>query len=152
MRILWIYFGLLTLFSAPTTATELVHHFVNPNFGGNPLNGPMLLNEANAQNQFKDQGVARAPVPQQTAIERFKSSLQSAILGQVSRTAAQNLFDNNGNIKLGSVLNFDPNGDGSSTFSVQVSSAPVNGNITLNISDGISNTVLTVPYIAPTTQ
>jgi len=151
MHLLWIYLGLLALFSAPATATELVHHFENPSFGGNPLNGSTLLNQANAQNTQKDPAAARTSATQQTPIDRFKSSLQSAILSQVSRSSTLNLFDSNGNIKLGSTLNFDLSGDGSNTFSVQVSSEPVNGNITINITDGITDTSLTVPYVPTTT-
>jgi Curli production assembly/transport component CsgF. len=149
MHLLWIYLGLLSLFSAPAAATELVHHFESPSFGGNPLNGTVLLNQATAQNKLKDSTTVAAytPATPQSAIDRFKSSLQSAILNQVSRSSTLNLFDSNGNIKLGSILNFDLNGDGSNTFSVQVSAEPVNGNISINISDGITDTVLTVPYV-----
>lgn len=37
----------------PTQAGELVHSFVNPSFGGNPLNGNYLLSSATAQNSHK---------------------------------------------------------------------------------------------------
>ena len=35
-------------------ATELVYTPVNPSFGGNPLNGTWLLNNAQAQNDYDD--------------------------------------------------------------------------------------------------
>ena len=35
-------------------ATELVYTPVNPAFGGNPLNGTWLLNNAQAQNDYDD--------------------------------------------------------------------------------------------------
>ena len=35
-------------------ATELVYTPVNPSFGGNPLNGTWLLNNAQAQNDHDD--------------------------------------------------------------------------------------------------
>jgi curli production assembly/transport component CsgF len=143
-----IYLGLLTLFSLPVAATEMVHRFVSPSFGGNPLNGPFLLNQANEQNDFKDPAIAaKAATPQKSEIERFKDNLQRAILNQVSRTTTQNLFDENGNIQLGTELNFDLNADGQSDFSVLVSDAPVNGNVNISITDGITDTVLTVPYV-----
>jgi curli production assembly/transport component CsgF len=124
-------------------ATELTHRFEDPSLGGNPLNGTFLLNQANEQNKFTESHAAKAPL---TAIERFKQSLESAILNQVSRSSVSNLMDANGNIQLGSNLNFDLNGDGQSDFSVVVSdSVDANGNVTISISDGISNTVLTVP-------
>jgi curli production assembly/transport component CsgF len=56
------------------------------------------------------------------------------------------LFDKNGNIILGSYLNFDLNNDGESDLTVQVDTAPIDGNINMTIFDGISSTVLTVPY------
>lgn len=140
---LWIggalFVGLIRL----TMATELTHRFEDPSLGGNPLNGSFLLNQAGEQNKFTENQPAKAPL---TAIERFKQSLESAILNQVSRSSVSNLMDANGNIQLGSNLNFDLNGDGQSDFSVVVSDAvDANGNVTISISDGISNTVLTVP-------
>jgi curli production assembly/transport component CsgF len=145
----WIYFGLLTLFSLPVTATELVHRFENPNFGGSPLNGSVLLGEATAQNGFKEAVVVKpptTPTPQKSQIELFKDNLQRAILNKVSTNTVNNLFDDNGNIKPNSNLNFDINGDGQSDFSVVVGGA-VNDNVSISISDGITETVLVVPYV-----
>ena len=34
-------------------AGEIVQGFITPSFGGNPNNGPVLLNEANAINKYK---------------------------------------------------------------------------------------------------
>ncbi len=42
----------------PAAATELIYTPVNPVFGGNPLNGPVLLNNAQAQNNKKDPDAA----------------------------------------------------------------------------------------------
>lgn len=145
----WIYFGLLTLFSLPVTATELVHRFENPNFGGSPLNGSVLLGEANAQNGFKEQKdppVVKPPTPPKSQIELFKENFQRALLNKVSSNTVNNLFDDNGNIKPNSNLNFDIDGDGQSDFSVAVSDA-VNDNVNIRISDGITETVLVVPYV-----
>lgn len=64
-------------------ATELVYTPVNPNFGGNPLNGPTLLNEAQAQNDFKDPSLKRTTTTGTTALERFSQQLQSSLLSQV---------------------------------------------------------------------
>lgn len=147
MRI-WIYPLLLTVFTTPLSATELVHRFVNPNFGGSPLNGPFLLNQAAEQNKHKDPAVAsKTAAAQKSEIERFKENLQRAILNQVSRATTENLFDENGNIQLGSDLNFDLDGDGQSDFAVIVDDQLLNGSVSISISDGISDTVLTVPYI-----
>jgi curli production assembly/transport component CsgF len=65
-------------------ATELVYTPVNPSFGGNPLNGTWLLNNAQAQNDYDDPDLNnRAAVVGTSALERFTSQLQSRLLGQV---------------------------------------------------------------------
>jgi curli production assembly/transport component CsgF len=65
-------------------ATELVYTPVNPSFGGNPLNGTWLLNNAQAQNDYDDPDLNnRTPVAGTSALERFTSQLQSRLLGQV---------------------------------------------------------------------
>jgi curli production assembly/transport component CsgF len=73
----------LSSFSLVSQATELVYTPVNPNFGGNPLNGPTLLNEAQAQNDFKDPDLKRSTTTATTALERFSQQLQSSLLSQV---------------------------------------------------------------------
>ncbi len=139
----WICAYLIAGLILPAMATELTHRFEDPSLGGNPLNGTFLLNQAGEQNKFTEGKAANTPL---TAIERFKQNLQSAILNQVSRSSVSNLMDADGNIQLGTDLNFDLNGDGQSDFSVVVSDAvDANGNVTISISDGITNTVLTVP-------
>ncbi|MDH0649930.1 curli production assembly protein CsgF [Pseudomonas sp. GD03858] len=78
-------------------ATELVHTPVNPAFGGNPLNGAYLLNNAQAQNDYDDPDLKdRASAFTGTsALERFSNQLESRLLGQ--------LLDNIGNGKTGSM-------------------------------------------------
>jgi len=73
----------LSSFSLSSQATELVYTPVNPNFGGNPLNGPTLLNEAQAQNDYKDPDLRRTTTTGTTALERFSQQLQSSLLSQV---------------------------------------------------------------------
>ncbi|RON20969.1 curli production assembly protein CsgF [Pseudomonas brassicacearum] len=65
-------------------ATELVYTPVNPSFGGNPLNGTWLLNNAQAQNDYDDPDLKnRTAIAGTSALERFTSQLQSRLLGQV---------------------------------------------------------------------
>lgn len=147
MRLL-IAWQLLSLIPATTTAAELVYHPINPNFGGNASTGTFLMNQADGQNKTHAPVVVTPTTPSKTPIEQFKANLQSGILSRLSTTTQSNLFDSNGNIKLGSTLNFDLNGDGQ-IFSVQVDAAPVNGNVSISITDGVSNTILLVPYTGP---
>jgi curli production assembly/transport component CsgF len=140
-----IYFGLLTLLAQPAAAIELVYQPLNPSFGGNPNNGPLLMSVATAQNTFKAPVVpqSQSQSTQQSQLDQFTARLQSAILNQVSYSAAQSLFNSSGNLQLGASLEF--NG-----FSVQVSPNVSSGNVSISVSDGITNTVLTVPYVGTT--
>lgn len=64
-------------------ATELVYTPINPSFGGNPLNGTWLLNNAQAQNDFDDPDLKRNTTTATSALDRFTSQLQSRLLGQL---------------------------------------------------------------------
>ena len=81
----WISGLLIGLASAAAVhATELVYSPVNPSFGGNPLNGTWLLNNAQAQNDHDDPDIkSRSAVAGTSALERFTSQLQSRLLGQL---------------------------------------------------------------------
>lgn len=145
---LWFCLFMLTVFAPPSVATELIYRPTNPNFGGNPLNSAFLLNQAAEQNKFKDPTAGQSSAVQKSELERFKDNLQRAILNQVTRSTTQDLFDEDGNIQLGTDLNFDLDGDGQSDFAVIVDEAPIDGNVRISISDGITDTTLTVPYIS----
>lgn len=66
-----------------THASPLIYTPVNPAFGGNPLNGSHLLSNAQAQNDTKDPSVSRSGYQSQSTLERFMSSLESRLLGQL---------------------------------------------------------------------
>lgn len=137
----------LAVAALPSHATELNYHFISPDMGGNPLNGTYLLNQASEQNNFKDPTATKGSTYKpKSALEQFKSNLQSAILGQVSRSSVQSMFDSKGNIITGTDLNFDLNNDGTPDFFIKVGQKDANNNVAITIFDGISETVLTVPY------
>lgn len=126
------------------SATELTFRFNNPQFGGNPLNSNYLMGQASEQNNFKAPTTTVITQPK-TQLETFKDNLQRAILNRLSSSATQNLFDDQGNLKLGTDLNFDLNNDGQSDFAVKVDSTATTGNVGITITDGISTTTLVVP-------
>lgn len=64
-------------------ASELVYQPVNPNFGGNPLNGSHLLGNAQAQNDYKDPEASSSGYERPSDLERLTSSLQSRLLSQL---------------------------------------------------------------------
>jgi curli production assembly/transport component CsgF len=131
------------IFNKSVLATELTHRFINPNFVGSPQNGSFMQNQADNQNLFK---APSANASNQTPIDSFKQSLQRAILSRVQNNATQSLFDSNGNVVLGKSLNFDLTGDGLSAFSITVDNAVIDGNANITITDGITSTILTIPY------
>ena len=91
--------GLLALCCAGAGATELVYTPVNPTFGGNPLNAAALLNNANAQNDYKAKtSTTSSASTKQSALDRFTQQLETAVLNRLTSTAVSNLFDADGRI------------------------------------------------------
>ena len=90
-------FLLLILFfigSFSIQAQQLVYTPKNPAFGGNPYNSQWLLASAEAQNSFKDPNTTERE--QLSELERFTESLNSQLLGQVSRSAFTSEFGEGG--------------------------------------------------------
>jgi len=76
---------LLSFIFSEVHAENLNYNFINPSFlGGNPNNGPMLLNLANAQNTFK--------APQLSAEEKFQKNLESAIWSKRQALILDSMF------------------------------------------------------------
>lgn len=134
---LCIYLGLAVMFSPPVNASELVHRFVDPSFGGNPLNGNFLMNQAGDQNATQDK---IAPVIPKNALQDFTDRLKSSIFSALTRSVSGQLIDaNTGKIIPNNTINV---GD----FSIVVGNE-VNGSVSISVSDGITSTELTVPNI-----
>lgn len=92
--------------SASVQSSELVYVPVNPSFGGNPLNGPVLLNQANAQNGFTEHSSSSASSSQST-LNQFNSMLQSAILSRVSSAVTSSIVGADGKLTPGTVETTD---------------------------------------------
>jgi len=94
----------LLAFPAAALAGPLVYTPVNPSFGGNPLNGPNLLNQANSQNKLTD---PNAPSffgrGAQSQLDLFNQRLQSLILDRIASSLTDSLFDSSGNLQPGVV-------------------------------------------------
>jgi len=77
------------LFSAQgALADEMVYQPVNPNFGGSPLNGPFLLNQALAQNDHKEAG----PSLPSSLSNSLEAQLERALVNRLSRDLIDNAF------------------------------------------------------------
>ncbi|WOX04664.1 curli assembly protein CsgF [Microbulbifer pacificus] len=64
-------------------ASELIYEPVNPNFGGNPLNGSYLISNAQSQNDHKDPDSLSDLYEQPSALDRFTDSLETRLLNQL---------------------------------------------------------------------
>ena len=80
MRIAYAVVSLM-LITPVSWAGNMTFQFGNPNFGGNPNNGAFLLNEAQAQNSYKDPSYEDYSVDTPSALDNFTQAIQSQILG-----------------------------------------------------------------------
>jgi curli production assembly/transport component CsgF len=88
--------GALCCLPVSVPATELVYVPVNPAFGGNPLNGSVLLGNAQAQDKHKDPaaGLGANGLLSKTPLQEFNDLLERSILGQLSSAAASTVISN----------------------------------------------------------
>jgi curli production assembly/transport component CsgF len=85
----------LALHAAGAAANEIVYTPVNPSFGGNPLNGPALLNTANAVNKHQDPALAGLnALLDPNSLEGFNARLQGLILDQIANAALSGVIQN----------------------------------------------------------
>lgn len=73
---------MLSLFSLPVVATELVYTPMNPSFGGNPMNGNFLLQKAQSQNAYK------ADTNDRSFVDKFREALERNIINSLTRRIA----------------------------------------------------------------
>jgi len=106
LRIYLVRLGAVALLglSATSHATGLVYQPVDPSFGGNPANGQVLLDLANAQNKYTAPSAATAgAMSMQTPLEQFNSELQQAILSRVASSATNSIIGANGQLVPGTI-------------------------------------------------
>jgi curli production assembly/transport component CsgF len=128
------------------SAGTMVYQPTNPSFGGSPLNGPVLLNLANAQNiPLANQTAAQAAAARSsgagagssTALtpgQIFAQQLQSQLLSSFANQITQAIFGANAQQS------------GSFSFgSTSINFAKVGGQINIAINDGTSITNIVVP-------
>jgi curli production assembly/transport component CsgF len=120
----------------PALAGTLVYTPTNPTFGGNPLNGSYLFNNAQVQNQYTQSpaGSAGAGAATQTPGQIFAQQLTSQLYSSLANKITQAIFGENAAT--------------SGTFSFEgttITYQQVGGNINISINDGQSITNVSVP-------
>ena len=91
------------LISLTAQGTELVHQFVNPSFGGNPLNGSMLLNSAQAQNDIEDPSTRSTSRVEESELQKFNSLLQRSILSRLASSITSSIIGSGGELIPGTI-------------------------------------------------
>ncbi len=90
--------------STPVAATEIVYRPINPSFGGDPLNGAVLLNSANAQNNKTDPSLNKSSASASTSsLAQFSDMLQRTLLSRIATSISGGLFDPTGKLIPGIV-------------------------------------------------
>lgn len=95
---------------ATAAATQITYYPINPSFGGNPQNGAVLLNNAQAQNKHTDDPNAPSPFDMQgasTPLQDFNDSLQRSILSRIASSATTQIIGPNGELRPGNVETTD---------------------------------------------
>ncbi|AQV96462.1 curli assembly protein CsgF [Cupriavidus necator] len=99
--------AVLSVTAGHAFATTLIYQPVDPSFGGNPLNGPVLLDIANAQNKYKDPSMQSfgpgGLLGQQSALQQFNNQLQQAILSRVASSVTNSIVGPNGQLIPGTI-------------------------------------------------
>ncbi|NYT85924.1 curli assembly protein CsgF [Pollutimonas harenae] len=91
--------------TAPSNATELVYYPFNPSFGGNPLNGTVLLNSALATNKHTDPALDNADlgIEEQSPLELFNQTLERSIISRLASAASSKIVNADGQFVPGSL-------------------------------------------------
>lgn len=130
-------FGLLMLASA--SASQLTYQPTNPAFGGYSANGNVLLNNANAQNDFTDPNAgAGFNGPNKDPLANFQESLNRQVLTLIARKVVEEAFGTDSGL-----------GDGGTytTDGYEITITPGTDQISISITDTLTgdSTSLTVP-------
>jgi len=115
--LLVVLLGLIALLGPVTgqAAGGMVYTPLNPSFGGNPNNGIVLMNSAQAQNRTKDPeieaqraqatsgGTAGSAGGTTTLLQQFNQTLQRSILSRLAVSATNSLIGSTGGMQPGEV-------------------------------------------------
>lgn len=126
--------------SASAAAGELVYRPINPSFGGDPFNSSHLLQTADIQNKYKDDGSDLDSLfEEESAAEKFADAMQGTMISGASGQLREAIFED-GAPPSGSFFL-----DGAT-----VSYETVDNRVLVKVSDGITTNSFDIPK--PDTQ
>jgi curli production assembly/transport component CsgF len=117
-------------------AGTLVYTPTNPSFGGNPLNGPTLFNNAQVQNQFNQSAAAGIGSGTLTPGQIFAQQLTSQLYSSLANKITQAIFGESASQQQTGSFSFE-----GTTISYQRNGS----NIDITINDGQTITHVSVP-------
>ncbi|MCK5604146.1 hypothetical protein KAR91_19820 [Candidatus Pacearchaeota archaeon] len=119
-------------------ASEIIYQPINPSFGGFPSNGSVLLNQAQAQNNFKDPN-ADDPF-NKSPLDRFNETLERQVLSQLARRVVEDAFGTGTGVGSGGIYTTD-------NFSIEIDTTDpaVINLIVTDLSSGDISTIA-IPY------
>lgn len=130
---------LIFLLASSVNASQLTYQPVNPAFGGFSGNGNVLLNNANAQNDFGDPNSGSSyPGLNQDPLKNFKDSLNRQVLTLIARKVVEEAFGTNTGLGSGGTYAMD---------GYEITITPGTDAISISITDTLTGdtTLLTVP-------
>lgn len=89
--------------SSTASASEIVYVPINPSFGGNPMNGAVLLNSAQATKRHEENPLGGMNLSERSPLQSFNESLERAILSRLASSATAEIFNDDGSLKTGTV-------------------------------------------------
>lgn len=123
------------LFPISACAGDLTYRPINPSFGGDPFNSSHLLQMADIQNQYKDDGSDLDSLfAEETAADQFVSSMQGTMISGASSQLREAIFEDGA----------PPSG----TFTLNgatVTYETVNSRVLVKVSDGITTNSFDIP-------
>lgn len=119
-------------------AQELVYIPINPSFGGNSFNHAWMMNEAEAQNKFKDKSSSSSfGLSERDPLKDFEESLSRQLLSQLSREIITDTFGETefeeGNYEIGN-------------YSIEILNDLDGVNINITDNSNNSSTSIVIPY------
>ncbi|MGB9808038.1 MAG: curli production assembly/transport component CsgF [Thermosulfidibacteraceae bacterium] len=134
-RLIFIAAIFILLIRTTDFASELIFQFKDPSFGGSPLYGSYLLQQAQIQDKFKESLTKKST--QKSLVQQFQESLARQIMYQIAYKIVKQAFGETelaaGTYQIG-------------TYLIQVT--PLSDRLTVHITDTASGseTVIEVPY------